>query len=145
VYDPPVTFKILSGRWVGNTGCPAKSSTKGLGVPQSRRRKVVTLVQGKAVNDSPVRKWPHVRRFPQVCLTDNRKDVNWDSTCARSGHFFETRVLPMALLICYPTDFMPGSQRPSKWRAWGGMKCQLIPSLVVLSLTLWWWAGERSN
>jgi hypothetical protein len=37
-------FTILSGRWVGNTGCPAKSSTKGLGVPQNRRRKVVTLV-----------------------------------------------------------------------------------------------------
>jgi hypothetical protein len=29
VYDPPMTFTILSGRWVGNTGCPAKSSTKG--------------------------------------------------------------------------------------------------------------------
>jgi hypothetical protein len=29
VYDPPVTFTILSGRWVGNTGCPAKPSTKG--------------------------------------------------------------------------------------------------------------------
>jgi hypothetical protein len=29
VYDPPMTFKILSGRWVGNTGCPAKSLTKG--------------------------------------------------------------------------------------------------------------------
>jgi hypothetical protein len=28
VYDPPMTFTILSGRWVGNTGCPAKSSTK---------------------------------------------------------------------------------------------------------------------
>jgi hypothetical protein len=26
---PPMTFTILSGRWVGNTGCPAKSSTKG--------------------------------------------------------------------------------------------------------------------
>jgi hypothetical protein len=29
VYDPPVTFTILLGRWVGNTGCPEKSSTKG--------------------------------------------------------------------------------------------------------------------
>jgi hypothetical protein len=29
VYDPPMTFKILAGRWVGNTGCPAKSLTKG--------------------------------------------------------------------------------------------------------------------
>jgi hypothetical protein len=29
VYDSPMTFTILSGRWVGNTGCPAKSSTKG--------------------------------------------------------------------------------------------------------------------
>jgi hypothetical protein len=29
VYDPPMTFTILSGRWVGNTGCPAQSSTKG--------------------------------------------------------------------------------------------------------------------
>jgi hypothetical protein len=29
VYDPPMTLTILSGRWVGNTGCPAKSSTKG--------------------------------------------------------------------------------------------------------------------
>jgi hypothetical protein len=29
VYDPPTTFTILSGRWVGNTGCPAKSSSKG--------------------------------------------------------------------------------------------------------------------
>jgi hypothetical protein len=29
VYDLPMTFTILSGRWVGNTGCPAKSSTKG--------------------------------------------------------------------------------------------------------------------
>jgi hypothetical protein len=29
VYDPLMTFTILSGRWVGNTGCPAKSSTKG--------------------------------------------------------------------------------------------------------------------
>jgi hypothetical protein len=29
VYDPPVTFTILSGRWVGDTGCPAKSSAKG--------------------------------------------------------------------------------------------------------------------
>jgi hypothetical protein len=28
VYDPPMTFTILSGRWVDNTGCPAKSSTK---------------------------------------------------------------------------------------------------------------------
>jgi hypothetical protein len=28
VYDPPMTFTILSGRWVGNIGCPAKSSTK---------------------------------------------------------------------------------------------------------------------
>jgi hypothetical protein len=28
VYDPPMTFTILSGRWDGNTGCPAKSSTK---------------------------------------------------------------------------------------------------------------------
>jgi hypothetical protein len=43
VYDPPMTFAILSGRWVGDTGCPTKSSTKGLGVPQNRRRKVVTL------------------------------------------------------------------------------------------------------
>jgi hypothetical protein len=29
VYDPPMTFTILSGRWVDNTGCPANSSTKG--------------------------------------------------------------------------------------------------------------------
>jgi hypothetical protein len=29
VYDPPMTFTILSGRWVGNTGYPAKSSAKG--------------------------------------------------------------------------------------------------------------------
>jgi hypothetical protein len=29
VYDPPMTFTMLSGRCVGNTGCPAKSSTKG--------------------------------------------------------------------------------------------------------------------
>jgi hypothetical protein len=29
VYDPPMTFTIISGRWVGNTGCPAKLSTKG--------------------------------------------------------------------------------------------------------------------
>jgi hypothetical protein len=29
VYDLPMTFMILLGRWVGNTGCPAKSSTKG--------------------------------------------------------------------------------------------------------------------
>jgi hypothetical protein len=29
VYDPPMTFTILRGSWVGNTGCPAKSSTKG--------------------------------------------------------------------------------------------------------------------
>jgi hypothetical protein len=29
VYGPPMTFTILSDRWVGNTGCPAKSSTKG--------------------------------------------------------------------------------------------------------------------
>jgi hypothetical protein len=29
VYDPPMPFTILSGRWVGDTGCPAKSSTKG--------------------------------------------------------------------------------------------------------------------
>jgi hypothetical protein len=29
VYDPPVTFTILSDRWVGNTGCPAELSTKG--------------------------------------------------------------------------------------------------------------------
>jgi hypothetical protein len=29
VYDSPMIFTILSGRWVGNTGCPAKSSTKG--------------------------------------------------------------------------------------------------------------------
>jgi hypothetical protein len=44
VYDPPMTFTILSGRWVGDTGCTAKSSTEGLGVPQNRRRKVVTLM-----------------------------------------------------------------------------------------------------
>jgi hypothetical protein len=25
----PVKFTVLSGRWVGNTGCPAKSPTKG--------------------------------------------------------------------------------------------------------------------
>jgi hypothetical protein len=29
VHDLPITFTILPGRWVGNTGCPAKSSTKG--------------------------------------------------------------------------------------------------------------------
>jgi hypothetical protein len=29
VNDPPMTFIILLGRWVGNTGCPTKSSTKG--------------------------------------------------------------------------------------------------------------------
>jgi hypothetical protein len=29
VYVLPMTFTILSGRWVGNTGCPAKSSMKG--------------------------------------------------------------------------------------------------------------------
>jgi hypothetical protein len=29
VYDPPMTSTILSGRWVGDTGCPTKSSTKG--------------------------------------------------------------------------------------------------------------------
>jgi hypothetical protein len=34
VYNLPMTFTILSGRWVGNTGCPAKSSTKG-GHPRS--------------------------------------------------------------------------------------------------------------
>jgi hypothetical protein len=28
MYDPPMTFTILSGRWVGNTGCPTKLSTK---------------------------------------------------------------------------------------------------------------------
>jgi hypothetical protein len=41
VYDPPVTFTILSSRWVGNTGCPAKSSTKvghpGLGAQKCDR------------------------------------------------------------------------------------------------------------
>jgi hypothetical protein len=34
VYDPPMICTILSGRWVGNTVCPAKSSTKG-GHPNS--------------------------------------------------------------------------------------------------------------
>jgi hypothetical protein len=29
VNDPPMIFTILSGRWVGNTGCPEKSSSKG--------------------------------------------------------------------------------------------------------------------
>jgi hypothetical protein len=29
VYDPPMTFTILSGRLVGDTGCPAKTSAKG--------------------------------------------------------------------------------------------------------------------
>jgi hypothetical protein len=29
VYDSPMTFMILSDRWVSNTGCPAKSSMKG--------------------------------------------------------------------------------------------------------------------
>jgi hypothetical protein len=29
MYNPPMRFTILSDRWVGNTGCPAKSSTKG--------------------------------------------------------------------------------------------------------------------
>jgi hypothetical protein len=29
VYDSPMTFTILLGRWVGNNGCPAKSLTKG--------------------------------------------------------------------------------------------------------------------
>jgi hypothetical protein len=29
VYDSLMTFTILWGRLVGNTGCPAKSSTKG--------------------------------------------------------------------------------------------------------------------
>jgi hypothetical protein len=29
VYDLPMTFTVLSGRLLGNTGCPAKSSTKG--------------------------------------------------------------------------------------------------------------------
>jgi hypothetical protein len=29
VYDTPMKCMILSGRWVGNTGCPAKSSMKG--------------------------------------------------------------------------------------------------------------------
>jgi hypothetical protein len=36
VCDPPMTFTILSGRWVGNTGCPVKSSTKG-GHPNPQR------------------------------------------------------------------------------------------------------------
>jgi hypothetical protein len=29
VHDLPMTFTILSSRWVGDTGCPTKSSTKG--------------------------------------------------------------------------------------------------------------------
>jgi hypothetical protein len=29
VYDPPMTFTIILDRWVDNTGCPTKSSTKG--------------------------------------------------------------------------------------------------------------------
>jgi hypothetical protein len=41
VYDSPMTFTILSGTWVGNTGCPAKSSTKS-GHPILRR--FVTMV-----------------------------------------------------------------------------------------------------
>jgi hypothetical protein len=28
VYDPPMTFTILSGRWVSNTGYPSKLSMK---------------------------------------------------------------------------------------------------------------------
>jgi hypothetical protein len=40
VRDPPMTFTILSGRWVGNTGCPAKSSTKG-GHPNHERSSFV--------------------------------------------------------------------------------------------------------
>jgi hypothetical protein len=42
VYDLPMTFTILSGRWVGNTGCTAKSSTKG-GHPTSKVSTTVEL------------------------------------------------------------------------------------------------------
>jgi hypothetical protein len=39
VYDRPMTFTILSGRWGGNTRCPAKSFTKG-GYPSSNSIRV---------------------------------------------------------------------------------------------------------
>jgi hypothetical protein len=42
VYDPPMTFMILSGRRVGNTGCPAKSSTKG-GHPNTPKERSCTV------------------------------------------------------------------------------------------------------
>jgi hypothetical protein len=28
MYEPSMTFTILSGRWVGDSGCPAKSSIR---------------------------------------------------------------------------------------------------------------------
>jgi hypothetical protein len=45
VYDPPMTFTILSGRWVGNTGCPANSTTK-VGRPNNGYSKY----KGKSTN-----------------------------------------------------------------------------------------------
>jgi hypothetical protein len=51
VYDPPVTFTILLGRWVGNTGCPAKSLTKG-GHP---KYSTINNIQWNSNNEQRVR------------------------------------------------------------------------------------------
>jgi hypothetical protein len=45
VYDPPMTFTIQSGSLVDNTGCPAKSSTKG----DHRTVKALTAINTFAV------------------------------------------------------------------------------------------------
>jgi hypothetical protein len=54
VYNPPMTFTILLGRWVGNTGCPAKSSTKG-GHPKYEASDLcISKVSGACLVDSVI-------------------------------------------------------------------------------------------
>jgi hypothetical protein len=141
VYDPPMTFTILSGRWVGDTGCPAKSSTKGLGVPQTRRRKVVTLLKLQAVMIGNDLVW--LQSVVGLCTTVLNLRISWfvsyhqcQHTTVTDGSCLRTTYVTAVCIVKWKNDYLVRSVSVIH-SASESVNYFLSHSLVVQSVNEW--------
>ena len=114
------------------------------GIQPATGSKMLTFVAwGKAVNESPIRKWPGVRgerSFGSLDNGDRGLEFNQASICVRSVYnsLYVNCALPTTCFIWYFADLTAPPHKPPKCSARGDIKCHFICSLDKKSLMLFW-------
>uniref|UniRef100_A0A8D8FLH0 (northern house mosquito) hypothetical protein n=1 Tax=Culex pipiens TaxID=7175 RepID=A0A8D8FLH0_CULPI len=90
---------------------------------------------GRACIDVPIRKWAGVRAarsFGSSLSGRSGREFMWDSICVSTVHMSSNDNLdgPSCRNRCFLATFTADSHNPPKWGAFGGVRCQVIPSAV---------------